>query len=68
MNQWWGYLHEEGTLHVKRYFGPEDIAEAHESPFVHIVAGPWECNGREEAIEKLKAVLRSAGTWTKKRK
>jgi len=58
MNQWWGYLHTEGTLHVKIYFGPEDIMEAHDSPFVDAVAGPWECNDGEEAIEKLKATLK----------
>ena len=54
MNKWWGYLHVEGTLHVKIYFGPIDISEAQGSPFVDIVAGPWECDSREEAIKKLK--------------
>jgi len=54
MNKWWGYLHTEGTLQVKRYFGPMDISEAQGSPFVDIIAGPWECKNREEAIEKLK--------------
>jgi len=57
MNKWWGYLHVEGTLQVKRYFGPMDISEAQESPFVDIVAGPWECKNREEAIEKLKRAV-----------
>ena len=60
MNQWWGYLHTNGSLQVKVYFGPEDIMEAHESPFVDAVAGPWECNGREEALEKLKSALLGA--------
>lgn len=54
MNKWWGYLHVEGTLHVKRFFGSEDILEAHESSFASLVAGPWECSGSEEALEKLK--------------
>lgn len=58
MNKWWGYLHINGSLQVKRYFSPEDIMEAHESPFVDAVAGPWECSGREGALEKLKAVLK----------
>ena len=39
--EWWGYLHVEGTLQVKRYFGPRDIEEAHESPFVDMVHGPF---------------------------
>lgn len=54
MLEWWGYLHTNGSLQVKRYFGPEDIAEARESPFVNTVYGPWECSGREEALELLK--------------
>lgn len=54
MNKWWGYFHKEGTLHVKRYFGPEDITEANESPFVDIAAGPWEVGSKEEALKKLK--------------
>ena len=58
MNKWWGYLHTDGSLQVKRYFGPENIMEALGSPFVDAVAGPWECNGKEAAIEKLKKVLK----------
>ena len=55
--QWWGYLHKEGTFHVKRFFSQQDIDEAVLSPFVSQVAGPWDCNSREEAIEKLKKDL-----------
>lgn len=57
MNKWWGYLHVEGTLHVKRYFDMQDLNEAQESPFVKFLAGPWECKDREEALEKLKEEL-----------
>jgi len=54
MNKWWGYLHINGTLqHPKRYFGPEDIKEAQESPFVKKVYGPWECMNSDEAISFL---------------
>jgi len=62
MNRWWGYLHVEGTLHVKPYFSAEDLLEARQSPFVAHSRGPWECSGieqREEALEKLKAALKS---------
>ena len=57
MNKWWGYLHVEGTLHVKRYFGPVDISEAQKSSFVDIMAGPWECSSREEAVKKLEGEI-----------
>ncbi len=38
--QWWGYLHIDGTVHVKRYFDDKDIEDARESDFVRVVAGP----------------------------
>jgi len=51
---WWGYLHSNGSLHVKRYFSREDIDEAVESPFVWATFGPWPCEDREDAILKCK--------------
>lgn len=51
---WWGYIHENGSLHVKRFFDYEDLSEAKVSPFVRSVHGPWEVNSREEALNKLK--------------
>ena len=55
--KWWGYLHQQGTLQVKRYFSQRDIDEAKESPFVASVFGPWEVNSREEALNKLRKEL-----------
>ncbi len=51
--QWWGYIHTNGQLQIKRYFGPRDITEALESPFVRTAFGPVEANSREEAQKKL---------------
>jgi len=51
---WWGYLHVDGSLQVKRYFSDLDLAEARESPFVESVYGPWVADGREDALNKLK--------------
>lgn len=47
---WWGYLHTSGTLQAKPYFGPLDIQEANESPFCKKVVGPFNANGRDEAL------------------
>lgn len=52
--QWWGYVHINGSLQVKRYFSTRDLVEARESPFVKSVYGPWEASGRDDAISKLK--------------
>jgi hypothetical protein len=49
---WWGYVHTSGTLHVKRYFGPQDLEEASESPFVFQRTGAFEAEGRTDAIKK----------------
>ena len=53
--QWWGYVHQNGSLQLKRYFSPLDIQEAKESPFVLEVFGPWEADNREKATEKLRS-------------
>jgi len=54
---WWGYLHTNGNIQVKRYFEPLDIEEARESPFVSRAAGPFEADGREDAIRQVRRAL-----------
>lgn len=58
MNKWWGYLHENNTLQVKRFFDQEDLIEARQSPFVKAVFGPLECKDREDALKKLKTNIK----------
>lgn len=53
--KWWGYLHMSGTTHLKQYYGPEDLAEARGSPFVRLVFGPWDCDGRAGAEKMLRS-------------
>lgn len=48
--QWWGYLHTNGSIQVKRYFDARDLSEARESPFVQRMTGTFEADSREEAI------------------
>ena len=47
--KWWGYKHQSGTLHTKRYFDRLDITEAQESPFVDSVFGPFEADSADHA-------------------
>lgn len=55
-----GYVHTSGSLQAKRYFGPEDIQEANESPFCKQVVGPFYAKDRDEALEIVKQkVLKS---------
>jgi hypothetical protein len=48
--QWWAYIHSNGTLQLKRYFGREDINEAIESPFCGKIYGPFDADNREDAL------------------
>lgn len=56
-NLWWGYLHINGSIHPKRYFGESDLAEAYESPFVKTVVHQFWAANREEALETIKKEL-----------
>lgn len=56
-NEWWGYLHTNGTVHVKRFFDHQDIVEAGQSDFVQIAVGPFRALNRDEAIVKAEATL-----------
>lgn len=52
-NLWWGYVHKNGTIQVKRFFDSKDMREADESPFCLRTYGPFKCFGRDDAIENV---------------
>lgn len=53
--KWYGYIHINGTLHVKRFFGDlGDVIEARSSDFVEYVFKPFEAPTRKHAIAILK--------------
>jgi hypothetical protein len=55
MNKWYGYVHENKTFHVKRFFGDYgDILEVHGSPFVIFATEPFSAKNRENALKILK--------------
>ena len=54
---WWGYLHTQETIHLKRYFSWEDLKDAEESPFVKTYSAPFEAADKEEALIILKEKL-----------
>lgn len=51
-NLWWGYLHINGSVQVKRYFDERDLDDAYESDFVDLVIQPFPADGRADALEK----------------
>lgn len=51
--KWFGYLHIEGKLVLKRYFDKKDIESAMESEFVLNVYGPFEAPTRVLAWNEL---------------
>jgi len=62
MNQlmWWGYLHSNGSVQLKRWLGDhKDYTEDCEgNDFVVQVVRPFAAATREDAIDILKARLR----------
>lgn len=52
---WWGYLHQNGTIQVKRWFGDHKdyTDDCDGNPFVVRVVKPFEAKTREEALKKV---------------
>jgi hypothetical protein len=53
--QWWGYLHANGTLQLKRWFGDKAdyTTDCENNDFVQKVVEPFESPSREHALAKL---------------
>lgn len=49
---WWAYLHQNGTIQVKRWFGDhaDYTTDCEGNDFVQEVVTPFEAKTREEAI------------------
>ena len=54
MNEWWGYIHKNETIQVKRFFDHQDLRKARESEFVVKTVGPFLAKNREDAIRIIK--------------
>ncbi len=50
---WWGYLHQNGSIQVKRWFGDhaDYTDDCQGNPFVQAVVKPFAADSRERAIE-----------------
>ena len=61
---WWGYIHQNGSVQVKRWWGDQrDIEEAKESDFVETTYGPFMAANRQAAIDRVKELHGSAVGW-----
>lgn len=50
-HEWWGYLHVNGKIIVKRYLDKRDITDALESDFVKFISSVCYASSREDAIK-----------------
>lgn len=57
---WFGYIHVDGSIKLKKFFTELEIEEALASPFVKEAFGPWHCDSRQEAAEKMANELRAS--------
>ena len=62
MNKWWGYLHINGSVQVKRVFDQRsyDIArqDAQESDFVIAVTWQFDAIDRADALRQAEEILK----------
>lgn len=58
-NRWWGYVHVNGNIQVKRFFDKRDIDDARESPFCKYIFDPFESKDRDSAINIIKERINS---------
>ena len=58
-NKWWGYLHSNGTIQVKRWFGDKKdyTDDCAGNPFVLSIVLPFEAETREEALKIIEEKL-----------
>lgn len=54
---WYGYLHVNGTSHLKRIASTDDWEEAFNSDFVEKISRPFVATGRKDAQEIIKEML-----------
>mgnify|MGYP003589294431 CR=1 FL=1 len=55
--KWWGYIHENGSLQIKRFLDDRDLEDACESPFVKRILPIVDVPSREEAEKVLVAYM-----------
>ncbi len=60
---WWGYRHINGSYQVKRWWADgltsRTITAAYASPFIELVCQPFVARGRQKALARCKAIIRS---------
>lgn len=59
---WWGYLHQNGSIQVKRWFGDHEdyTGDCEGNEFVQQVVRPFEADTREKATE---IITQRLGLW-----
>lgn len=58
-NHWWGYLHSNGSIQVKRWFGDHKdyTDDCENNPFVIRVVHPIQALDAEEARQRITRIL-----------
>jgi hypothetical protein len=56
---WWGYLHQNGSIQLKRWWGDHKdyTDDCYDNEFVQRVVKPFKANDQKEAFNILKTCL-----------
>ena len=65
-NEWWGYLDDQGVIHIKRYYTDWDLQKVEQLPFCKGIFEPFTAINREHALSKCKEKLREMQYYEKK--
>jgi hypothetical protein len=55
--KWYGYRHNNGTLHVRRYlgkYGDAEIEDCRASPYIREIFGPFDAQNQHSANCRLR--------------
>lgn len=60
--EWWGYLHQNGTVQIKRWFGDHGdyTSDCEGNPFILEVVRPFEADSQQEAEKIIRERLKLA--------
>lgn len=65
-NEFWGYLDDEGTIHIKKYYTDWDLQKCEQMPFCRGIFEPFTAIDKAHALAKCKEKLRESQYYQKK--
>lgn len=66
IQRYWGYLDDQGVIHVKRYHTDWDLQKCEQMPFCRGIFDPFTAANKREALQKCQDKLKEMKYYEKK--